>query len=388
MKSKKLRDLTFTLHRYIGLAVGLILIIVGLTGSLLVFQKEIDHFLLSWQIEQVVPQGERLSIESAIDTVKAAYADRKELKITSINTLPEEPYEVWLKSADAKRTQVFVNPYTGKILGTRQWEHTLIGFTFRLHYELLAGQIGTTIVGIAALLLFILCITGLILWPGWRKLISGFKIKWIAHPKRVNFDIHKVSGIIAVVFLTLIAFTGFCWNFYDFTKPAIYAATLSPIPPDPVSQPIPGKSPLELSELLQKANAALPGGITTYVSIPDTPEAAFRLGKKLPHETQEYGLSRVYLDQYSGAVVLLQNSLNASLGDRVLNSFSPLHYGTFGGLPTRILYVFVGLSLTVLFVTSLVMYGYRYRNRGRQAQAIQHSQIAITDSPSNHRSDR
>ncbi len=47
MNSKKIRDLTFTLHRYLGLAVGLVLIIVGLTGSLLVFEKEIDQFFVA-----------------------------------------------------------------------------------------------------------------------------------------------------------------------------------------------------------------------------------------------------------------------------------------------------------------------------------------------------
>lgn len=371
MKSKKLRDLTFTLHRYIGLAVGLILVIVGLTGSLLVFEKEIDHFLLNLQIEHIVPQGERVSIESVVDTVKAAYADAKDLKIASINMLPpESPYKVWLKSPADKWTEVFVNPYTGKILGTRQSENTLIGFTFKLHYQLLAGEVGTIVVGIAALLLFILCITGLVLWPGWRKLISGFKIKWLAHPKRVHFDIHKVAGIIAVVFLAMIAFTGFCWNFYDFTKPVIYAVTLTPIPDVPVSKPIAGKSPLGITEILQKADAALPGAITTFISLPEKPEEAFRIRKKFPQETEEYGRSQIYLDQYSGKIVQMQNALSPSLGDSVLNSFGPLHYGTFGGLATRILYVFVGFSPTLLFVTGFVMWQYRWRAKTHSQDAI------------------
>jgi uncharacterized iron-regulated membrane protein len=48
MKSRKIRKLAFTLHRYIGLAVGLILVIVSLTGSLLVFEHELDD----WAIQQ------------------------------------------------------------------------------------------------------------------------------------------------------------------------------------------------------------------------------------------------------------------------------------------------------------------------------------------------
>ncbi len=44
-----------------------------------------------------------------------------------------------------------------------------------------------------------------------------------------------------------------------------------------------------------------------------------------------------------------------------MDAFNPLHYGTFSGLPTRILYIFVGLAPTFLFVTGFVMWRYRYR---------------------------
>ncbi|MEH2143698.1 PepSY-associated TM helix domain-containing protein [Nostoc sp.] len=48
------------------------------------------------------------------------------------------------------------------------------------------------------------------------------------------------------------------------------------------------------------------------------------------------------------------------LGDRVFNSFEPLHYGTFGGFATRILYIFVGLAPLVLSITGFVMWWYRH----------------------------
>ena len=57
----------------------------------------------------------------------------------------------------------------------------------------------------------------------------------------------------------------------------------------------------------------------------------------------------------------VDNALKPLLGDRILNSFNPLHYGTFGGLPTRILYVFVGLVPLILFITGFVMWQYRKR---------------------------
>ncbi|WP_228058280.1 MULTISPECIES: PepSY-associated TM helix domain-containing protein [unclassified Nostoc] len=58
------------------------------------------------------------------------------------------------------------------------------------------------------------------------------------------------------------------------------------------------------------------------------------------------------------------------MGDRILNSFIPLHYGTFGGLSTRILYVFVGLSPLILFISGFVMYQHRYREK-----SVRHNQV-------------
>ena len=184
IKQFKLRPIVFTLHRYIGLAIGLLLVIAGLTGGLLVFADEIDHFLLARQIGHVIPQGQQVSIESVLNTVKIAYSNHPELKVERIYTLPEPdvPYQIWLRSSEGERTEINVNPYTGAIMGNRVLENTLKTLTLRSHYELFAADVGVQIMGVVALLLFILCITGIILWSGWKRLTSGFKIKWNAHP--------------------------------------------------------------------------------------------------------------------------------------------------------------------------------------------------------------
>jgi uncharacterized iron-regulated membrane protein len=359
---KKLRDIVFYLHQYIGFFVGLVLVIVGLTGSLLVFEQDFDHFMIAQQYGIITPQQVQLSPESVVNTIEAKYAARGDLHLFRIYLpdTPSSPYVGQLSSTDEQRTEVFVNPYTGKIIGERISDKTLIGMLLELHYSLMAGETGTIIVGIAAFLMCILTITGLVLWPGWRKLIAGFKIKLDAHPQRANFDIHKVAGIITVVFLFFTGFTGFCWNFYDLTEPLIYAVTFTPKPSELVSKPIPGKSTLKLTQQLKIADAALPGAVTKSIYFPKLPEDALQIRMKLPQESSDYGNSNVYLDQYSGEVLRVDNALKMRLGDRVLNSFTPLHYGTFGGLPTRILYVFVGLAPLILFLTGFLMYWYRY----------------------------
>jgi len=365
MKSRKIRKLAFTLHRYIGLAVGLILVIVGLTGSLLVFEHELDDWAIQQRFGHVVPQEQRLSTGTLVDGVKAAYTNHPDWRVGQVQMLPKQDfYTIRLNRPDDTQWEVFVNPYTGGIMGDRQRETALFSRVLDLHYALLVGNTGMVIVGIAAFLLVILSITGIVLWSGWQKLISGFKIKWNAHAKRVNYDIHKVAGIITAVFLTAIAFTGFCWNFYDYAEPAIYAATFTPKPPEVKSTVIPGKPLLGLDEILRRADTALPAARTTFINLPTEPDEVFEIYKKVPQDSEDFN-SYVKLDQFSGKVLYVQDSRKGGLGDRILNSFTPIHYGTFGGLPTRIFYVFVGLAPLVLFVTGFVMWRYRYRASSR-----------------------
>jgi uncharacterized iron-regulated membrane protein len=367
MNNKRLHDLSWRLHRAIGLSIGLALAIIGLSGSVMVFGQEIDNFLVSQQFGVVSPQGERMKIDDFVITVQTAYRDRSNLKLTVLNTpsIPNLPYKALLQSSAKEEIEVLVNPYTRKIIGSRRSDKTLIKQAERLHHELLLGTMGDIITGIIGLFFMLLGMTGVVLWPGWRKLSAGFAIKWQAHPKRLNFDLHKVIGGGSAAFLMMIALIGCCWNFSDATKPAIYAATLDLTPSAFVSTLIAEKSPLTLSEILQKADAALPDGVTTFISIPQKPAEVFRVGKKLPQETMPYGLSYMDLDQYTGNILQLRNGLQPAWGDRLLNTFEPLHSGTFGGLTTRILYVFVGVSPTVLFVTGVVMGVYRRRRMPR-----------------------
>ncbi|OUL18937.1 peptidase [Nostoc sp. T09] len=363
MKSHKLRDTAFILHRYIGLGVGLLIALVCLTGSLLVFKTEIGQSLIIQQIGTIVPQEQMVSIDAVLETGKSAIANRPDLKLYGINlpATPSLPYEVELFDANNLLIQILIHPYTGAVMGWNEADYSFERVALRIHYGLLLGRNGEIIVGITGLLLFILCVTGLILWPGWRKLIAGFKIKWNAHPKRINFDIHKVAGMVTAIFLAFTAFTGFCWNFSDWSYPIIYTLTFTPQPPAVASKPIPNQAPLKLSQLMEISQKVIPDATSISITIPDKPEDAVYVHKRLPQEALSAGESGVYLDQYSSEVLRVVDSRKLPLGESVLGAFEHLHYGIFWGISSRILYIFVGLAPTILCITGFVMYWYRYR---------------------------
>lgn len=366
MNAKSIRNTIFYFHRYLGLAIALAVITIGLTGSLLVFRNEIAHVDREARFGRIVPQEQVLPVEKIIAAVEPIYADRSDAKLLAFYFphKPNEPANVAYSTKDKDWVDNYVDPYTGKFI-TNTLQSALvpnaIEWTLKFHHELLAGEIGSKIAGIVGLLMSILTLTGVALWPGWRKLSTGFKIKWDAHPKRLNFDLHKVVGMVAMVFLLFTFFTGFCWNFDRVANPVIHAITFSPQKLEPVSTVITGKTSRPLSDLIQTARSTLPGAKLQTIYFPSEPTGTISFRYKLPQEPGVDGHSYVYLDRYNGKVLRVDNGLKPSLGDRLLNSFVSLHYGLFWGLPSRIFYIFVGLAPLCLATTGFIMWRYRRR---------------------------
>jgi uncharacterized iron-regulated membrane protein len=50
------RKLLFNIHLYLALVTGVFVLILGLTGSIMAFETEIDH-LLHWKLSYITPQG-------------------------------------------------------------------------------------------------------------------------------------------------------------------------------------------------------------------------------------------------------------------------------------------------------------------------------------------
>jgi uncharacterized iron-regulated membrane protein len=359
--ARNLRSIAFHAHRWLGLTAGSLLCIAGITGSILVFWPEIDRWLLARQFGEIMPTATTVPLVTIIDRVTAIYA-AKGLTLNGIK-FPERadlPYDLWLENATDSLFQAFVNPYTGEVLGDREWESSWVARVNGVHDQLLAGDTGTLIVGIVALLSLILSLTGIILWPGWRKVVTGLRVKWDGHPQRLNFDLHKVTGIITAIFMMLISFTGFAWNIPQAkVMDAIYAVTFTPKLVDPVSKPIAGKQPLPLTDLLQRAEAVFPTAKIEYISFPHKPEESFSVSKKQPTETGSHGNTLVALDRYTGEVIQAKDGVKLSRAEAIINQFEAVHFGTFGGIPTRILYVFVGLAPTFLAITGSVMFYWR-----------------------------
>ncbi|UAB84930.1 PepSY domain-containing protein [Zunongwangia sp. SCSIO 43204] len=219
MKKKKkygLRTFINDVHLWLGLASGIILFLVCLSGTILTFEHEIkDLFAEDFTVEA---GDEKLSVEQLISALESE-------GIVSSVTVPAEEgeaYEFSVKESPKQRrgSTYYVNPYTAEFSKTQ--ESSLDGFffsMFKLHrWLLLDSSIGRPIVGVSTIIFLILSITGIVLWfpkknIKWKTLKPGFKIKFSARWKRINHDLHNTLGFYACIFLVVMSLTGLCWSF-------------------------------------------------------------------------------------------------------------------------------------------------------------------------------
>ncbi|MEH2193616.1 MAG: PepSY-associated TM helix domain-containing protein [Nostoc sp.] len=341
----KFRNLVLKLHSSIGIVMGLLLMVISFSGASIVFHQELDR-TLNRSLWSVTPEGTQISPDLMLATVQKDFPN---FSVQSIRwpQKPDESYLLQVKAKDGKELQTFVNPYTGEVLGSRVWERSLIGFLYVLHHDLFVGKVGMIIVGITGVLLLLMAITGAILWTGWRNLTRGFKVRWNAPLPLVSYDIHNVGGIVSNFFLLIISFTGVLIAIVHFL----------PMFNQPVQvQAAPQQPPVAFSKLLRKADMAIPDGKTTYVSFSEAQPQNLTFTKKLPNQqTGYFNFSSVELNRYTGEVLQVKKvSKPKDAMSKMLIILADFHFGIFGGLPTRILYMLIGLMPTVLLITGMI----------------------------------
>jgi uncharacterized iron-regulated membrane protein len=348
------RNALFQIHLWSGLLLGLYFLVIGASGSVIVFKKEMERAAIPHLI-RVPPAATQASFQTMHDTVQRAYPQAK-----IVNAFLYSPGTSWSfrLSDHGERVQVYVNPHTGRILGQDRYGGKWLEWFYRLHVNLLAGNTGKWLNGIGGLCLTAMALSGVVIWwPGLRHWRNGLRYAWRAGWKRQNYDIHKLLGLVSVPLLVLLGITGSYW-----TWPKQYEAVLSwltrgPAKTTPPAVPrIPMEQWKDLETILRSARAALPQGQPTLFRFAARPGDTHGLKRFLPGDWRTQGDDTVYLDPATAQVVRLDIHAEQPLGVRLQRDIYGLHFGMFGGLPTRILWVLVGLTPGALLLTGLLMY--------------------------------
>ncbi|MGH8549727.1 MAG: PepSY-associated TM helix domain-containing protein, partial [Methylococcales bacterium] len=383
---KARRKLWLDVHLYLGLFAGLILAITGLTGSLIAFGGDIDAWLNADLMRAVPPSGPAL--QRPLDELfAAAQARLPEPSSPTYLNIPREidrtvsiAYSLPSSIPDENEMdnyEVFVDPYSAEIKGARLLKRTGVPFSgpimpllVELHYSLLLGQSGAILFGVIAVLLIFSILTGLIVWwPLTGRWGRALTIKRRASAERLNHDLHKTSGFYSAIVLLVVLFSGVYMNLPEYITALV--EIFSPAPGWPEGQksvPMEGQAALSPGQAVALANGLFPDGELMGVGLPDGPEGSYLIRKRAPDEvTEAYPHRQVWIDQYSGRVLAVNDPHTYTAGQKFLEWQYPLHSGEAFGLPGRILILVVGLACPVLYVTGFIRWLQKRRSRRQRA---------------------
>jgi len=363
---RQVRSTVMVAHRWLGLVAGLLLVVIGLSGSALVFRQEIDE-ALNPELLRVTPAATRVPMQQVLDVAQRAFPDEAPSRIR-MPRAPEGVVEVWLGRAPSR--YVYVDPYRGTLLGARRPTEFLTGWLFYRDLDVLAGDAGERVVGVGALVLAVLSITGLVLWRPRRR--SKREVRAViasALPTRSAYDLHRAVGFYSSALLLIASLTGASLVFHEAFEGVIYRLTRTPPKPAiPLAVSQPDRQSLPLDSLISIAERVQPGGTISYIYLADAPTAAFRVRKRLAPEIHPNGRSYVALDPRTGAVLGVEDGGRAPLGAQVYNALYPLHIGIGGSTAMRVLVLVVGLAPALLAVTGVLQWWRRSARRRRRGR--------------------
>ena len=365
------RRLAQRLHRWLGLGLGAVFVLLGLTGSFLVFYTEIDA-----AIEPALalrgPEPVVTSWQAVLDTLQRTHPQRD--RGWRIELPPEGRGLVTARYLKPSETAgaffapllVTVHPETGQVLASRWWGRFAATWVYDLHYTLLAGEAGRTVVGVLGLLLLGSLLAGLLLWwprTGHRR--GALRLKLNGSRQRRHYDLHKLAGVGGGALLLVLAITGAALALPEWVEPAV--ARLSPplALPKPQAQRLPDQPVITLDQALARAQAHWPEGRARWVDTPAAAGAFYRVRLWLPGSpSQRFARNFVWIDAQTGQVLAAHDSRRQGTGDAVLAWLHPLHNGAAFGLTGRVLACLGGLLLPLLMLTGLQ----RWLDRRRAAR--------------------
>ena len=348
-----MRKTLFSLHLYGALIVGLFVVTIGVTGSIMAFEDDLDR-LFNRQLFHVQPAATPLSVADMFHAAAAAFPGQK---INNLRLPQNAADSAMFRVAGPK--QVFLNPYNGQILGTRD-PTTNLQTIHTIHLRLMMGKAGENVVASVTAVLLFLVLSGIYLW--WP--LKRFSVKWKASARRVNFDLHNVSGIYSAAFLVVLGITGIVVHFDNEIEQYLHKkAGTAPIRRNTPSVVQPGVARIAPDQAVQGALAALPGTKVLSVGLPANPKASYAIALRYPEDLTPGGRSWANVDQYSGKPVSFQSSRTAPAASRTIIVNRAVHTGDILGYPSKILLSLSSLMLIIQAITGYYMWWKKLRTK-------------------------
>jgi len=351
-----LRQAIFQVHLWVGLLVAIYMVIIGVSGSVLVFRQELAARAIPPHWRELNTNSP-VNISSVIAGLNAVYPGARIVSITAPSSFNPTFVAVVLNHG---RLAVACDPRTGSVLGPVPRPAPWLTFVQRLHETLLIRGSGRVWNGAGAAALLLLAVTGLAnWWPGvqnWQKALKvNFSFGW----RRINFDLHRAAGFWALLPISFWAVSGvyFAWPDEIVQQITRWSPVVSAHPPSVSATPIVGAPRPDFDALVARASIVDPRTKWSEVLFPYSRRAPLEIVvHRGTGEGREYE-DTVYFDPYNGEhLATWRYGVNQSAADWFIWLQAPLHFGTSWGLVTKTLWASMGLVLPLLAATGWVMY--------------------------------
>jgi uncharacterized iron-regulated membrane protein len=403
-------------HFYAGLFVMPFLVVLAITGTLYCFQPQIEPLLYPHRLI-VEPQATpRLTEDALLAKARAAMPTDARAVTAPIASAPDRSTEFIFRLADGEKQSVYLNPYTGEVLGTLSVERRFMQVDRMLHRKLLLGKPGELLMELAACWTLVMIGTGIALW--WPRgkttaraaLVPRFSLQGRALWK----NLHAVMGIWLALGALIFVLSGLPWtgSWGKQFKALATAANLGAPPGSwgglPLRSVLPGaRGETQAAHGADQANMdSMPGMVMDDLPLPLTPWAvgntpvpqsadahaaqALPLGRivalvaslgvqsgydiVLPSSaTGVYTVSyfpadpkderTLYIDQYSGTVLKDIRYGDYGAVSKAVSYGTSLHMGRYFGVANQILCAAISLGLAGMAVTGCVMWWKRRPQR-------------------------
>lgn len=355
------RPALLTIHRWIGLAFGALLIVQALTGVAIAFREEANRALHADALT-VHPARQAASVQQMVDLVRARHADARVTRI-EYPTTPDEAFLFRVEPGAGEPNRIVtVDPYRGVITRDGTVSEWPIEWLFELHHELLAGETGATVVGLSGIALLFMAVTGPFLWwPGRNRIRQGFSVTFKGGAYRGARDLHRVAGIGFALLLATSAFTGIImvWKapvqtalnnvVPTISKPSVKVKERADIPL------------LPLDQVVAAAQARYGGAQVRNVRFPGGTGRVVNVFLEAPDYPRPRASNQIWLDGYTAQPLGTYEAAANPPGNGFIDWMLPIHSGEFLGTPGRWLFLFEALALAGFGITGFWMWLARRR---------------------------
>ncbi|GAA4911967.1 PepSY-associated TM helix domain-containing protein [Mucilaginibacter defluvii] len=389
---KRVKAVAAWLHLWVGLVTGIIVVLVSVTGCILVFEDELfDTFhrdlIEVKQTGPARPVSELLAIaqkklgnKKPVTDIRINEADRSYI-FSAAKINKKDKIKWWSYFSQFKyKDDVYINPYTGKVLGVIDVRYEFFNVTEQLHRQLLLVKpVGSVVVGSCILLFLLMMITGFMLWlpKNLKQLKKNLSVKWNARWKRVNYDLHNSFGFYVLPIAMIIAITGLVWSF-KWWEDGIYRILGSPGKVELVRKAPKAAMPAvqsggTLDDILAHIQKEINNSyLTIGLNLPEKDEPTLMAFVYHKNPTDGWrNMSYFYFDMHNGKQFDKLIHSQKPLGLKWRNSNKDIHTGKIYGLGTQILAFLASFICASLPVTGfLIWWGKRSKKSKKRSAKL------------------